>query len=76
MTRYFFDVNAKSSLQYDYSGRSLAGIDEAHRLAELIAIDLACTQGERTRGYEVEVRDSAGKLFLSVPVHSAELTTA
>lgn len=76
MTRYFFDVNAKSSLQYDYSGCYLADLDRAKQHAELIAIDMACSGGEETEGYEVQVRNAAGKHFLSVAVPARELIAA
>lgn len=47
MTQYFFDVNPgpHSSIRYDYRGRWLQTIEHAQKMAELIAMDLGCTQG-------------------------------
>jgi hypothetical protein len=40
MNRYFFDVAAKTYVQYDYKGRDFERPDQARELAELIALDV------------------------------------
>ena len=76
MMRYFFDVNDKSSTQYDYSGRFFPNIGEAREMAELIAIDLACTEIDQSFAREVQVRDPAGKQLFSVAVRLRDALAA
>jgi hypothetical protein len=68
MKRYFFDVNAKGCVEYDYSGRYLLGLEHAQQMAELIAMDLGCTTTDVSYKREVQVRDASGQHLLTVPV--------
>jgi hypothetical protein len=68
MTRYFFDVTAKTSIEHDYVGRYLPSFDHAQQMAELIAMDLGCTRVDGSFGIEVQIRTAAGALLSSVPV--------
>ena len=46
MQRYFFDVAARTHVQYDYHGREIHKPEQARELAELIALDIECTDGD------------------------------
>jgi hypothetical protein len=74
--RYFFDVNARTSVEYDYSGRWMKSVDQAQQMAELIAIDMACTQIDQPRASEVQVRDASGRHLFSVPVPMTDAIAA
>jgi hypothetical protein len=76
MIRYFFDVAAKSYVQYDYRGRDLERFEQAREMAELIALDIECTEGEELAGAEVQVRNIGGQKLFSVPVRLPELIAA
>jgi hypothetical protein len=76
MTRYFFDVTAETSVQYDYSGRPLPSLDHARELAELIAIDMGCRQGDELLGTEIEVRDATGLKLFTVAVQATATLAA
>src|SRR3982074_3312265 len=67
MTRYFFDVTAKTSIEHDYVGRYLPSFDHAQQMAELIGMDLGCTRVDGSFGIEVQIRTAAGALLASVP---------
>ena len=73
--RYFFDVNAKTSVEYDYSGRWLNSLHLAQEMAELIAMDLACTRVDQSFATEVQVRDAVGQQLFSVPVQMMDAIT-
>ena len=68
MTRYFFDVKAKSGLDHDYRGRCLPSFEHAQQMAELIAMDLGCTRIDGSFCMEVQIRTADGTLLSSVPV--------
>ena len=70
--RYFFDVNARTSVEYDYSGRWLNSPHQAQEMAILIAMDLACTRVDQPFATEVQVRDAVGQHFFSVPVQMTD----
>ena len=55
MQRYFFDVAARTYVQYDYHGRDIHKPEEARELAELIALDIECTDGDDLVGAEIQV---------------------
>ena len=74
--RYFFDVNGKASVEYDYSGRWLNSLRQAQEMAELIAMDLACTRVDQSFATEVQVRDAVGQQLFSVPVQMMDAITA
>ena len=50
MQRYFFDVAARTYVQYDYHGREIHKPEQARELAELIALDIECTDGDDLAG--------------------------
>ena len=75
MQRYFFDRVGQRP-EYDYQGREFPSPDEAARLAELIALDMAQTsQGEWT-GWTVTVHDAKGRKVCAVRVPEPELADA
>jgi hypothetical protein len=76
MQRYFFDVSTKSHVQYDYRGRDFSNSDQARQLAELIALDVECTEGDELVATEVQVRDIKGRHLFSVAVREPELIAA
>ena len=76
MTRYFFDVASKTHVQFDYRGREFAKLDKAQEWAELIAIDLQCSDDGGWAGCEVRVHDASGGRLFSIPVREFELRAA
>lgn len=76
MRRYFFDVVGRQRSEYDYHGRDLPTIDNAHQLAELIALDLGMDPEDRWTGWAVNVRSVEGNELFSVPVQSMCLAAA
>ena len=50
MKRFFFDVSFKTHVLYDYQGRDFAAAEQARELAELIALDLECSDDQRLPG--------------------------
>jgi len=74
MKRYFFDVAAKSSVQYDYRGREFEDLEHVREVAELIALDIVClAEDDQDAALEVQVRNIEGNKLFSIPVHSPEL---
>jgi hypothetical protein len=76
MKRYFFDLAVRSYVQYDYQGRDLERPEQAREMAELIALDIECTEGDELAGAEVQVRNIGGQKLFSVPVRLPELIAA
>jgi hypothetical protein len=77
MTRLFFDLVGPTAKSFDYHGRYFRDPQEAHEHAQVLSLDLSCTDTEDWRGAEVEVRDVAGHRLFSVPVvELAELSAA
>lgn len=76
MTRYFFDVNTKNSIRYDYSGCLFPCVDGVHEMAELVAIDVACTEVDQSVVMEVHVRDAAGQKLFAIPVRLKDALAA
>jgi hypothetical protein len=69
MARYFFDiVDRNCCSSYDYTGRETQSPQNARDLAEVIALDLCCTDPDTWTGCTVEVRDRLGARLFSVPV--------
>lgn len=68
MKRYFFDVASKSYVQYDYRGREFDKPENACELAELIALDLECSDDGNWAGSEVRVHDAVGTRLCSILV--------
>jgi hypothetical protein len=73
MNRYFFDVAARSCTHYDYKGRELDRPDQARDIAELIALDIECIDGDGTAGMEVQVRNAGGQKLFSIPIRDCAL---
>jgi hypothetical protein len=71
MKRFFFDVSFKTHVRYDYQGRDFAGAEQARELAELIALDLGCSDNNDLAS-EVQVRNIVGTCLFSIPVRQAE----
>ena len=76
MTRYFFDVKEKSSVEHDYVGRYMPSLYEAQQFAELIAMDVGCTRVDGSTSMEVQIRDAKGCLLVSVPVRLIDAIAA
>ncbi len=77
MTRLFFDLVGPKAKSFDFHGRYFSDPKEAHEHAQVLSLDLSCTDTEDWRGGEVEVRDVTGKRLFSVPVvELAELSAA
>ena len=76
MNKYFFDVASKSYVQYDFRGRELERPEQARELAELIALDIECTDGEALANGEVQVRNVGGQKLFSIPIREPALIAA
>ena len=76
MKRFFFDVSFKTHVHYDYQGRDFAQPEQARELAELIALDLECSDNGEHPGSEVQVRNIGGTCLFSVPIRQAERISA
>jgi hypothetical protein len=76
MTRYFFDLVSQRHCQHDVRGRDLPTLEEAHRLAELIAIDLVTGPEDQWIGWSVAVRGVDGVELFTVPIQVLALTAA
>ena len=75
MNRFFFDVAAKTYVQYDYRGREFSDPDEVRSFAELLALDMGCTD-DKDRATEVQVRNVGGEQLFSVPILQSNLIAA
>jgi hypothetical protein len=76
MTRYFFDISRMGLMEYDYKGRVFPGVEQAQRMAELIAVDLGCTRPDLSSGTEVQIRGASWTLLATVPVSAIEVLAA
>jgi hypothetical protein len=76
MTRYFFDLVGQQRCQHDFRGRDLPTLEDARRLAELIAVDLATGPEDQWAGWSVAVRGADGRELLTVPIQVLALTAA
>jgi hypothetical protein len=72
MKRFFFDVSFKTHVHYDYQGRDFAEPEQAREYAELIALDLECSDEEYAAS-EVQVRNVGGACLFSVPIRQERL---
>jgi hypothetical protein len=68
MKKYFFDLATPKACFYDYQGQALAELQEARRVAQLVAHDLETTGAFDWAGAAVNVRDVFGKTLFSVEV--------
>ena len=75
MQRYFFDLYNASHVHHDFSGRYFNRPTDAREMAELIALD-AAFDSDASAGIEVQVRDSAGRHWFTVPVLAADQVAA
>ena len=76
MKRYFFDLVGQQQCQNDFRGRDLPTLEEARRLAELIAVDLATGGEDQWVGWSVAVRGVDGLELFAVPIQVLALTAA
>jgi len=76
MARYFFDLVGKQHIRHDFRGRELSTPEEAHRLAELIAVDLATGPEEQWVSCTVAVRGADGRELFNVPIEALCLAVA
>jgi hypothetical protein len=76
MNRFFFDVSSQTYAHYDFRGREFARSDEARELAELIALDIGCTEDTDCAPAEVQVRNVRGERLFSVSVPRADAIAA
>ena len=76
MNRYFFDVATNSSMHYDYKGRELERPDQARDMAELIALDIECIDGDNSSGAEVQVRNAGGQKLFTISIRDCSLQAA
>ena len=76
MQKFFFDVVVQSGVQYDFRGRDFDALDQARKLAELIALDIECIDGNEMAGKEVQVRNISGQRLFSVQIREPELIAA
>ena len=75
MNRFFFDVAYKGHIQYDYRGRDFSDPGEVRNFAELLALDMGCTDGQ-DRAAEVQVRNISGQQLFSVPIQQPSMVAA
>jgi hypothetical protein len=75
MNPYFFDIVTSACVEYDFHGHSLATPDDARDLAELIALDLECSD-KVWIATEVVVRDVKGARLHSVNIRHPDLIAA
>jgi hypothetical protein len=77
MTRLFFDLVGPDDRSIDFHGRYFRDPKEAHEHAQLLSLDLSCTDLDKWQDAEVQVRDAAGSRLFSVPIiEVAELRAA
>jgi hypothetical protein len=68
MKQFFFDVVSSECCSYDFHGRYLSRSEDAADVAELIAMDLGCSETDDWIGSQVQVRTAAGDMLFFVPV--------
>ena len=66
--RLFFDVFKQQTPSYDFHGRYFDRPENAAQMAELIALDLGCSENNDWVGSQVQVRNAAGETLFAVPV--------
>jgi hypothetical protein len=76
MKRLFFDISNTTRNLYDYQGREFERFEEARELAELIALDLQCSELDDWAGSEVKVRNIDGNCLISIPIQESDLIAA
>lgn len=68
MILFFFDVVSSQSRCFDYQGCNFSRSEDAAHRAELIAMDLGCSETTDWIGSHVQVRTAAGDMLFSIPV--------
>jgi len=68
MKRLFFDVIGAEARNFDYEGRRFNHSDEAISVAQLIALDLGCSETKDWMNSQVQVRNEAGETLFSIPI--------
>ena len=68
MKQFFFDLRGATLDSYDYRGCYLRGPHEARDMAEMMALDLSCSETENWIGSNINVLDVAGTTIFSIPV--------
>jgi hypothetical protein len=68
MTRLFFDLVGPDDRSFDFHGRYFRDPKDAHEHAQLLSLDLSCTDIEKWHHAEVQVRDAFGSRLFSVPI--------
>jgi hypothetical protein len=76
MKRFFFDVSSKTSTFYDFQGRDFAHPEQARELAEMIALDLECSDEGDPADLVVQVRNIVGTCLFSIPIRRPEAIAA
>jgi hypothetical protein len=66
--RLFFDVLQKKISSYDFHGLDCGSPEDATQIAELIAVDLGCSENNDWGGSHVQVKNVAGETLFAVPV--------
>jgi hypothetical protein len=69
--RLFLDLHHQDSRYYDYHGDDFGRPEDAAEMAELIAVDLGCSETDDCAGAQVQVRNAAGETLFSVAVLAA-----
>ena len=66
--RLFFDVLQQQMASYDFRGQSFCRPEDAAQIAELIAVDLGCSENNDWVDSHVHVRNVEGETLFAVPV--------
>ena len=70
MKRFFFDYTTKDNSLLDYRGHEFRNPQGAIEFAEAIAEDLKHCLTESWHGWSVEVRNTEGERFYTLPIES------
>jgi hypothetical protein len=66
--RLFFDIFGQNARDYDFHGGDFNTPEDAAQIAQLIAVDLGCSETTDWIGSHVQVSNMAGQALFSVPV--------
>ena len=69
--RLFFDIFSQETRDYDFHGHDFIRAEDAAEIAQLIAVDLGCSETADRIGSHVQVSNSDGQKLFSVPVLAA-----
>lgn len=76
MVRLFFDVVGARGPLLDFHGQLVRSVDSAREVAEVIALDHACSEDQTQTETKVLVSDAKGNVVLSVPIQSTDSVAA